>query len=135
MIVKFVIFVPIEINLLSYVFILVLKQAKIEENLTCNKILKQPSLMRDTVSKGTPTGALFKFFYQPITATHGLFAACSSANMADFGSPGTPSRHEKSLGLLTTKFVSLLQEAKDGVLDLKVVSTKEKSGFSSPRNK
>jgi len=43
--------------------------------------------------------------------------------MADFGSPGTPSRHEKSLGLLTTKFVSLLQEAKDGVLDLKVVST------------
>ena len=43
--------------------------------------------------------------------------------MADLGSPGTPSRHEKSLGLLTTKFVSLLQEAKDGVLDLKVVST------------
>ena len=33
-----------------------------------------------------------------------------------------PSRHEKSLGLLTTKFVSLLQEAPDGVLDLKVVS-------------
>lgn len=42
--------------------------------------------------------------------------------MADLGSPGTPSRHEKSLGLLTTKFVNLLQEAKDGVLDLKVVS-------------
>lgn len=35
----------------------------------------------------------------------------------------TPSRHEKSLGLLTAKFVTLLQEAKDGVLDLKVVST------------
>ena len=35
---------------------------------------------------------------------------------------GTPSRHEKSLGLLTVKFVSLLQEAEDGVLDLKVVS-------------
>lgn len=34
----------------------------------------------------------------------------------------TPSRHEKSLGLLTMKFVSLLQGAKDGVLDLKVVS-------------
>ncbi|XP_060537608.1 transcription factor E2F4 [Pantherophis guttatus] len=33
---------------------------------------------------------------------------------------GAPSRHEKSLGLLTTKFVSLLQEAKDGVLDLKL---------------
>lgn len=32
------------------------------------------------------------------------------------------SRHEKSLGLLTIKFVTLLQEAKDGVLDLKVVS-------------
>ena len=31
------------------------------------------------------------------------------------------SRHEKSLGLLTTRFVSLLQQAKDGVLDLKVV--------------
>ncbi|KAM7319385.1 hypothetical protein ACRRTK_021068 [Alexandromys fortis] len=45
--------------------------------------------------------------------------------------PGAPSsqppaalssRHEKSLGLLTTKFVSLLQEAQDGVLDLKAVS-------------
>lgn len=34
----------------------------------------------------------------------------------------SPSRHEKSLGLLTTKFVSLLQEAKDGVLDLKVAA-------------
>ncbi|XP_064409849.1 transcription factor E2F5 [Latimeria chalumnae] len=32
------------------------------------------------------------------------------------------SRHEKSLGLLTSKFVSLLQEAKDGVLDLKVAA-------------
>ncbi|NXR13092.1 E2F4 factor, partial [Semnornis frantzii] len=30
--------------------------------------------------------------------------------------------HEKSLGLLTTKFVSLLQEAKDGVLDLKLAA-------------
>lgn len=37
----------------------------------------------------------------------------------------TSSRHEKSLGLLTTKFVSLLQEAKDGVLDLKLVSLQE----------
>lgn len=34
----------------------------------------------------------------------------------------TPSRHEKSLGLLTMKFVSLLQEAEDGVLDLKVAA-------------
>ncbi|XP_052574364.1 transcription factor E2F5 isoform X2 [Peromyscus californicus insignis] len=32
------------------------------------------------------------------------------------------SRHEKSLGLLTTKFVSLLQEAQDGVLDLKAAA-------------
>ncbi|XP_041375194.1 transcription factor E2F5-like [Gigantopelta aegis] len=32
------------------------------------------------------------------------------------------SRHEKSLGLLTTRFVSLLQQAKDGVLDLKVAA-------------
>ena len=43
------------------------------------------------------------------------------AALTDYNSPGTPSRHEKSLGLLTSKFVSLLQEAKDGVLDLKVV--------------
>lgn len=33
-----------------------------------------------------------------------------------------PSRQEKSLGLLTSKFVSLLQEAEDGVLDIKSVS-------------
>jgi len=33
------------------------------------------------------------------------------------GTPG--SRYEKSLGLLTTRFVALLQKAKDGVLDLK----------------
>lgn len=31
----------------------------------------------------------------------------------------TPSRQEKSLGLLTSKFVSLLQEAEDGILDIK----------------
>ncbi|XP_037587252.1 transcription factor E2F4-like [Cebus imitator] len=36
--------------------------------------------------------------------------------------PGTPSRHEKNLGLLTTKLVLLLQEAKDGVLDLKLAA-------------
>ncbi|XP_063810907.1 LOW QUALITY PROTEIN: transcription factor E2F4-like [Pseudophryne corroboree] len=36
--------------------------------------------------------------------------------------PVTPSRHEKSLGLLTSKFVSLLQEAEDGVLDLKAAA-------------
>lgn len=32
------------------------------------------------------------------------------------------SRYEKSLGLLTTKFVNLLQKASGGVLDLKIVS-------------
>ncbi|KAM9387708.1 transcription factor E2F5 [Phaethornis superciliosus] len=37
-------------------------------------------------------------------------------------SSSSSSRHEKSLGLLTTKFVSLLQEAKDGVLDLKAAA-------------
>uniref|UniRef100_A0A8C5QPG7 E2F transcription factor 5 n=1 Tax=Leptobrachium leishanense TaxID=445787 RepID=A0A8C5QPG7_9ANUR len=35
---------------------------------------------------------------------------------------GVSSRYEKSLGLLTCKFVTLLQEAKDGVLDLKVAA-------------
>lgn len=49
--------------------------------------------------------------------------------------PQTPSRHEKSLGLLTTKFVTLLQEAKDGVLDLKAVSTtRAQSSPSSSAN-
>ncbi|XP_061458381.1 transcription factor E2F5 [Rhineura floridana] len=38
------------------------------------------------------------------------------------GANSSSSRHEKSLGLLTTKFVSLLQEAKDGVLDLKAAA-------------
>ncbi|KAK2867168.1 hypothetical protein Q8A67_025285 [Cirrhinus molitorella] len=42
--------------------------------------------------------------------------------MGDSMQPQTPSRHEKSLGLLTTKFVTLLQEAKDGVLDLKAAA-------------
>ncbi|XP_074597989.1 uncharacterized protein LOC141852764 isoform X2 [Brevipalpus obovatus] len=32
-------------------------------------------------------------------------------------------RHEKSLGLLTTRFVSLLQDAKDGILDLKAADS------------
>lgn len=32
------------------------------------------------------------------------------------------SRFEKSLGLLTTKFVNLLQKSAGGVLDLKIVS-------------
>ncbi|POI26197.1 hypothetical protein CIB84_010052 [Bambusicola thoracicus] len=44
------------------------------------------------------------------------------AAAAEAAGGGGSSRHEKSLGLLTTKFVSLLQEAKDGVLDLKVAA-------------
>ncbi|CAI9155593.1 unnamed protein product [Rangifer tarandus platyrhynchus] len=47
-------------------------------------------------------------------------AAAEPASCAPPG-PGS-SRHEKSLGLLTAKFVSLLQEAKDGVLDLKAAA-------------
>lgn len=44
--------------------------------------------------------------------------------MSDSGfdlNSSSASRHEKSLGLLTTRFVSLLQDAKDGILDLKQV--------------
>lgn len=45
--------------------------------------------------------------------------------------PNGSSRHEKSLGLLAMKFVTLLQEAKDGVLDLKVVCRGRKLGLPS----
>ena len=38
-------------------------------------------------------------------------------------SPTHGGRHEKSLGLLTSKFVDLLQAAEGGVLDLKKVHT------------
>ena len=38
-------------------------------------------------------------------------------------SPTHGGRHEKSLGLLTSKFVDLLQAAEGGVLDLKKVCT------------
>lgn len=34
---------------------------------------------------------------------------------------GNTNRHEKSLGLLTSRFVDLLQGAEDGILDLKKV--------------
>jgi hypothetical protein len=40
-----------------------------------------------------------------------------------FSSLDPNSRFEKSLGLLTTRFVHLLQEAEGGVLDLKVVGS------------
>lgn len=49
--------------------------------------------------------------------------AMAAAEPASCAPPGAgSSRHEKSLGLLTAKFVSLLQEAKDGVLDLKAAA-------------
>ncbi|XP_015280959.1 PREDICTED: transcription factor E2F5 isoform X2 [Gekko japonicus] len=46
----------------------------------------------------------------------------AAAGAGGGGGSSSSSRHEKSLGLLTTKFVSLLQEAKDGVLDLKAAA-------------
>lgn len=45
--------------------------------------------------------------------------------------PQTSGRHEKSLGLLTTKFVELLQSAEGGILDLKKVRTEEKTILSA----
>ncbi|XP_063137238.1 transcription factor E2F5 isoform X3 [Rattus norvegicus] len=53
----------------------------------------------------------------PPPPPHGAPSSHQSAALA-----GGSSRHEKSLGLLTTKFVSLLQEAQDGVLDLKAAA-------------
>ncbi|XP_065828091.1 transcription factor E2F5-like isoform X2 [Oscarella lobularis] len=54
-------------------------------------------------------------------------ASVDSPHSRETGSPdptgssnaAASSRHEKSLGLLTSRFVSLLQQAPDGVLDLK----------------
>lgn len=40
---------------------------------------------------------------------------------------GVGGRHEKSLGLLTAKFVDLLQGAEGGVLDLKKVRSAQKA--------
>nr|XP_010960862.1 transcription factor E2F4 [Camelus bactrianus] len=53
--------------------------------------------------------------------------AWGGSGSSDAGAGGRAVRNgsgsnEKSLGLLTTKFVSLLQEAKDGVLDLKLAA-------------
>lgn len=51
--------------------------------------------------------------------------------MSDSEDRGSPpplaGRHEKSLGLLTSKFVELLQSAEDGILDLKKVNKSRKS--------
>lgn len=66
-------------------------------------------------------------------------AACGSSSVIDGdleasldGPPSqegtvSVSRHEKSLGLLTAKFVALLQSAEDGILDLKSVSSSTSS--------
>uniref|UniRef100_A0A2C9JLR7 E2F/DP family winged-helix DNA-binding domain-containing protein n=1 Tax=Biomphalaria glabrata TaxID=6526 RepID=A0A2C9JLR7_BIOGL len=53
---------------------------------------------------------------------HSLEIVKVAKSLSDLHDSATSSRHEKSLGLLTTKFVTLLQEAKDGVLDLKVAA-------------
>lgn len=67
---------------------------------------------------------VFIFFSKLIT----VFIKQKLNIMSDSGNGFDPnsssaSRHEKSLGLLTTRFVSLLQDAKDGILDLKQVCT------------
>ncbi|MCJ8731798.1 hypothetical protein PDJAM_G00203610 [Pangasius djambal] len=46
----------------------------------------------------------------------------SSSSSVSHAVPNGSSRHEKSLGLLAIKFVTLLQETKDGILDLKVAA-------------
>ncbi|KAG9478660.1 hypothetical protein GDO78_012357 [Eleutherodactylus coqui] len=59
----------------------------------------------------------------PSSRGGGLHRLPPASRLVDMAEPaGVSSRHEKSLGLLTSKFVSLLQEAKDGVLDLKVAA-------------
>ncbi len=45
----------------------------------------------------------------------------SDTEMVECASINNPARHEKSLGLLTTRFVELLQCAEGGILDLKKV--------------
>ncbi|GAA6108442.1 leucine-rich repeat and coiled-coil domain-containing protein 1 isoform X2 [Tachysurus ichikawai] len=55
------------------------------------------------------------------TVYYGTMAESSSSSFAH-SVPNGSSRHEKSLGLLAIKFVTLLQETKDGILDLKVAA-------------
>lgn len=49
-------------------------------------------------------------------------AAFDSNTMDSMEENGNSSRQEKSLGLLTTRFVTLLQEADEGILDLKAAA-------------
>ena len=53
----------------------------------------------------------------------GLGAQMSDSEKEDTTGRSSPiqSRHEKSLGLLTTKFVDMLKNAEGGLLDLKKV--------------
>lgn len=52
----------------------------------------------------------------------GFYPAEQKAEIEAEGTLSAGSRSEKSLGILTTKFVTLLQEAKGGVLDLKTAA-------------
>ena len=45
----------------------------------------------------------------------------SDTEVVECTSINNPARHEKSLGLLTSRFVELLQCAEGGILDLKKV--------------
>ena len=44
-----------------------------------------------------------------------------------------PSRHEKSLGLLTAKFVEMLKNAEGGLLDLKKVASYQRQEWKSAK--
>ncbi|CAM2106805.1 unnamed protein product [Caretta caretta] len=59
---------------------------------------------------------------EAVSSSSSSSAGAPAAGGGGSSSSSSSSRHEKSLGLLTTKFVSLLQEAKDGVLDLKAAA-------------
>ena len=78
-----------------------------------------------------PCSTCFPAFSATVAPQHKAdrfeFLTRISAHAADFESMAfsvldNNSRFEKSLGLLTTRFVTLLQEAEGGILDLKVVS-------------
>ncbi|XP_076828283.1 transcription factor E2F5 [Brachyhypopomus gauderio] len=54
--------------------------------------------------------------------SRGVSETMAELSSLSHAAPNGSSRHEKSLGLLTIKFVTLLQESKNGVLDLKVAA-------------
>ena len=68
---------------------------------------------------------------------HGCPSAASSVSSSRPVRPtmdpsGETSRFEKSLGLLTTRFVNLLQAADYGILDLKVVLVPVSAELQAP---